>query len=161
MPKGTFNFPDKFLWGTATAAHQVEGNNTNNDFWAWEQEPGHILYDDKSGVACEWWAGRWCEDFDRAQETYQNAHRLSVEWARIQPAPDMWDEMALERYRQMLLGLKRTRHDCDGYSAPFYQPAVVSRNGRMGKRASGAALCGVHSKSRRSFGGTLPAVGHD
>ena len=106
MPKGTFNFPDKFLWGTATAAHQVEGNNTNNDFWAWEQVPGHILNDDKSGVACEWWAGRWREDFDRAQETYQNAHRLSVEWARIQPAPEMWDETALERYRQMLLGLK-------------------------------------------------------
>ncbi len=105
MPKGTFNFPDKFLWGTATAAHQVEGNNTNNDFWAWEQVPGHILNNDKSGVACEWWAGRWREDFDRAQETYQNAHRLSVEWARIQPAPEMWDETALERYRQMLLGL--------------------------------------------------------
>ncbi|HOV30981.1 MAG TPA: family 1 glycosylhydrolase, partial [Anaerolineaceae bacterium] len=90
MPRGTFNFPDNFLWGTATAAHQVEGNNTNNDFWAWEQEPGHIFNGDKSGVACEWWAGRWREDFDRAQETYQNAHRLSVEWARIQPAPDMW-----------------------------------------------------------------------
>jgi beta-glucosidase len=106
MPKGTFNFPENFLWGTATAAHQVEGGNFNNDFWAWEQVPGHILNDDKSGAACEWCAGRWREDFDRAQETYQNAHRLSVEWARIQPAPDVWDEMALERYRQMLLGLK-------------------------------------------------------
>jgi beta-glucosidase len=45
--------------------------------------------------------GRRCEDFDRAKETGQNAHRLSVEWSRVQPTPDRWDEEALERYRAM------------------------------------------------------------
>ena len=105
MPKATFYFPQGFLWGTATAAHQVEGNNTNNNWWAWEQQEGRIINGDKSGRACDWWAGRWREDFDRAQETYQNAHRLSVEWSRIQPAPDHWDESALDRYREMLIGL--------------------------------------------------------
>ena len=105
MPKATFYFPQGFLWGTATAAHQVEGNNTNNNWWAWEQQEGRIINGDKSGRACDWWAGRWREDFDRAQETYQNAHRLSVEWSRIQPAPDRWDEGALDRYREMLIGL--------------------------------------------------------
>ncbi|MEW6094059.1 MAG: family 1 glycosylhydrolase, partial [Chloroflexota bacterium] len=49
--------------------------------------------------------GRWKEDFDRAAEAGQNAHRLSVEWSRIQPAPDRWDEDAIERYRTMLRGL--------------------------------------------------------
>ena len=58
-----------------------------------------------SGLACDWWGGRWREDFDRAVETGQKAHRLSVEWSRIQPAPDRWDEDALERYRLMLRGL--------------------------------------------------------
>ena len=106
MPRATFTFPGGFLWGTATSAHQVEGNNLNNDWWAWEQQEGRILNGDRSGRACDWWAGRWREDFDRAHETYQNAHRLSVEWSRIQPEPDRWDESALDRYRQMLLGLK-------------------------------------------------------
>ena len=106
MPKAIFNFPNGFLWGTATSAHQVEGGNTNNDWWEWEQQEGHILNGDKSGRACDWWAGRWREDFDRAHETYQNAHRLSIEWSRIQPEPDRWDESALDHYRQMLLGLK-------------------------------------------------------
>ena len=46
------------------------------------------------------------EDFDRAAEGGQNAHRLSVEWSRIQPTPDTWDEEALERYRNMLRGLR-------------------------------------------------------
>lgn len=106
MPKGTYFFPDGFLWGTATAAHQVEGRNQNNTWYAWEQEAGHIIDEQTSGLACDWWGGRWREDFDRAQATYQNAHRLSIAWSRIQPAPDRWDEDALDRYREMLIGLQ-------------------------------------------------------
>jgi len=106
MPQATFHFPRGFLWGTATASHQVEGNNFNNNWSAWEQQPGRILNDDKSGLACDWWGGRWQEDFDRAAQAGQNAHRLSVEWSRIQPAADRWDESALEQYRQMLRGLQ-------------------------------------------------------
>ena len=102
MPTTTYNFPRGFLWGTATASHQVEGNNKNNNFWAWEQEPGKIAHNHKSGLACDWWGGRWKEDFDRIVETSQNAHRFSIEWSRIQPTPDRWDEDALEHYRQML-----------------------------------------------------------
>ena len=103
MARATIQFPRGFLWGNATAAHQVEGNNTNNNWYAWE-EAGHTEH--KSGLACDWWGGRWKEDFDRAAETGQNAHRLSVEWSRIQPEKDRWDEGALDRYREMLRGLK-------------------------------------------------------
>lgn len=103
MPKGTYHFPKGFLWGTATASHQVEGNNTNNNWHAWE-EAGHTVH--KSGAAADWWGGRWREDFDRAVETGQNAHRFSLEWSRIQPTPDSWDEEAIEKYRSMLKGLK-------------------------------------------------------
>jgi beta-glucosidase len=105
MPKASYNFPVGFLWGTATAAHQVEGNNKNNSWWAWEEQPGRILHGQRSGLACDWWGGRWREDLDRAKECGQNAHRLSVEWSRIQPTPDRWDEDALERYRAILRGL--------------------------------------------------------
>jgi beta-glucosidase len=106
MPSAAYHFPKGFLWGTATSSHQVEGGNTNNNWWAWEQQEGRILKGHKSGLACDWWGGRWKEDFDRAAEGGQNAHRLSVEWSRIQPAPDRWDEQALERYRTMLRGLR-------------------------------------------------------
>jgi beta-glucosidase len=106
MPTASFHFPRGFLWGTATAAHQVEGNNINNQWWAWEQQEGRILKGHKSGLACDWWGGRWKEDFDRAAEGSQNAHRLSVEWSRIQPSPKHWDEDALEHYRLMLRDLR-------------------------------------------------------
>jgi beta-glucosidase len=106
MAQATFHFPRSFLWGTATSSHQVEGNNFNNTWWAWEQEPGHILAGHKSGQACDWWGGRWREDFDRAAESGQNAHRFSIEWSRIQPTPDRWNEDALDHYREMLRGLR-------------------------------------------------------
>ncbi len=102
MIDATFHFPRGFLWGCATASHQVEGNTTNNQWWKWEQD-GHT--NGTSGLACEWWGGRWREDFDRAAEGRQNAQRISVEWSRIQPEPDKWDEDALEKYRAMLRGL--------------------------------------------------------
>jgi beta-glucosidase len=107
MAEAAFHFPRGFLWGTATASHQVEGGNKNNNWWAWEQEPGRIIEGHKSGLACDWWNGRWREDFDRAAESGQNAHRFSVEWSRVQPAPDRWDEHALDRYRDMARGLRQ------------------------------------------------------
>ncbi|MBI2247550.1 MAG: glycoside hydrolase family 1 protein [Armatimonadetes bacterium] len=99
-------FPPDFRWGTATSAHQVEGDNLHNDWWAWEQQPGRIKNGDRSGRACDWWdhAER---DFDLAAKLHQNAHRLSVEWSRIQPAPDRWDEEAIGRYREMLYALRQ------------------------------------------------------
>lgn len=107
MPEATFHFPRGFLWGTATAAHQVEGGNTNNNWHRWEHIPGKIKGEDKSGLACDWWGGRWKEDLRRAKESGQNAHRFSVEWSRIQPTPDTWDEEALERYLEMLRWMEK------------------------------------------------------
>ncbi len=105
MPEATFHFPPDFRWGTATSAHQVEGNNTNNDWWAWEQEEGHIEEGHRSGLACNWWE-KAEEDFDRAAELEQNGHRLSVEWSRIEPREGYFDTAALDRYREMLRALR-------------------------------------------------------
>jgi beta-glucosidase len=93
MAQATYLFPRGFLWGTATSSHQVEGNNSNNTWWNWEQEPGHIAQtiNPASPAIGGEDAG---EDFDRC-ESGQNVHRLSIEWSRIQPAPDRWDEDAL------------------------------------------------------------------
>jgi len=109
MASASFHFPRGFLWGTATSAHQVEGNNTNNNWYAWEQEPGRILEGHKSGLACDWWNGRWREDLDRAVEGGQSSHRFSLEWSRIQPTPDRWDEEAIDRYIEMLRGMYERR----------------------------------------------------
>jgi beta-glucosidase len=105
--RATHTFPAGFLWGTATAAHQVEGDNRANDFWSWEEGAGHIAEGHRSGIACDWWGGRWQEDFDRAAGDGQNAHRLSVEWSRIEPTPGKVDGDSLSAYREILEGARR------------------------------------------------------
>ncbi len=106
MIRASHGFPRGFLWGTATAAHQVEGDNFNNDWWAWEQQPGRIRQGHKSGKACDWWGGRWQEDFDHAAQGGQNAHRMSIEWSRIEPSQAVWDDAAIDAYRQILRGAR-------------------------------------------------------
>jgi beta-glucosidase len=97
-------FPPDFAWGVATSAHQVEGATTNNQWHVWECN-GRIKSGDRVGLGCDWW--RNAEgDFDLAKSLGINALRLSVEWSRIEPSPDNWDQSALDRYREMLKGLR-------------------------------------------------------
>jgi beta-glucosidase len=99
-------FPGGFRWGTASSAHQVEGQLTN-DWSVWERIPGKIRDGTDSSRSCQWWSGRYAEDFDLAQSMGQNALRLSVEWSRIEPQEGEWDRAAIARYREMLGALRQ------------------------------------------------------
>src|SRR5512139_3707071 len=103
MNMNTLSFPKGFLWGTASAAHQVEGDNTGNDWWAFEQRPGAIWHGDCSGQACAWWEDAE-QDLDLMAEMGHNSHRLSVEWSRIEPQEGRFDPEAIARYRAILSG---------------------------------------------------------
>ncbi|MCX6797173.1 MAG: glycoside hydrolase family 1 protein [Candidatus Doudnabacteria bacterium] len=107
-------FPENFLWGAATAAHQIEGNNTNSDWWAWENSIkrhnqlialGKNPADFCSDIACDSY-NRFDEDFSLAQHLGHNAHRLSVEWARIEPKEGKFDEKELDHYEKVLQSAK-------------------------------------------------------
>jgi len=99
------NFPPNFLWGTSTSAHQVEGNNTNNDWWAWEQE-GHADNHQVSGKGPDEY-NLYAEDFKLAKDLHQNAHRLSIEWSRVEPEDNNWNMQEIEHYRQVLQTAKK------------------------------------------------------
>jgi beta-glucosidase len=94
-------FPDGFLWGTASAAHQVEGDNRNNDWSEFERRPGSIANGDTSEVACDHYH-RYREDFALLRELNQTAHRLSVEWSRIEPSEGEFDSRQIRHYRDVL-----------------------------------------------------------
>jgi beta-glucosidase len=96
-------FPKDFVWGAATSAHQVEGGNSHSDWWQFEQVPGKVR--EKSGRACDHYH-RYLEDFDLAREFNHNAHRLSVEWARIEPREGDWQEAEFRHYEQVLAALR-------------------------------------------------------
>ena len=94
-------FPKGFLWGTATAAHQIEGHNDNNNWWTFEQKPGNIKNGDTSEIACDHW-NRYQDDFDWIKKLNNNAYRMSIEWSRIFPKPHEKDPEAIEHYHNML-----------------------------------------------------------
>jgi beta-glucosidase len=106
VSKQPLTFPQEFLWGTATAAHQVEGNNTNSDWWAFEQRPGAIWHGDRSGTACDWWRNAE-EDIDLMAQMGHTTHRLSIEWSRIEPQEGTFDPAAVVRYREILTAFRR------------------------------------------------------
>ena len=76
-----FRFPDGFLWGAATSAHQVEGGNTLNDWWAWEQA-GRVRV--PSGRAADHYH-RFEEDVKLMAALGLKNYRFSIAWPRIQP----------------------------------------------------------------------------
>jgi beta-glucosidase len=104
------SFPDGFLWGASTAAHQVEGNNVNNDWWQLEHSVAA-----RHGVAA---SGDAVDSYHRYEEDMRllagagfNAYRFSIEWARIEPAPGEFSRAVLAHYRRMIefaLGLGLT-----------------------------------------------------
>src|SRR5208282_6071845 len=93
-------FPDKFLWGCATAAHQVEGNNTNSDFWTLEHLP-RSMFKEPSGDACDHYH-LYPQDISMLADLGFNTYRFSLEWARIEPDEGFFSNAELEHYRRML-----------------------------------------------------------
>ncbi len=89
-------FPDGFRWGTATAAHQIEGGNVNNDWWRWEHTPGSGCKE-SSGDACDSWH-RWPEDVALLADLGFTDYRFSIEWSRIEPADGEFSQAALDHY---------------------------------------------------------------
>jgi beta-glucosidase len=91
-------FPAGFQWGTATAAHQIEGGNWNNDWWQWEHAAGTPCAE-PSGDACDSWH-RWPEDVALCAEMGLDSYRFSIEWSRIEPEDDVWSTAAVDHYRR-------------------------------------------------------------
>ncbi len=146
-------FPEGFYWGCATSSHQVEGNNRNNQWWVWEQEGGNISDGTTSGLACDHY-NRFEEDFALAEELGQNAHRMSIEWSRIEPEEGRWDEKEVEHYRQVMDSMHRhgltpfvTLHhftnpiwfeELGGWTSPRAPDLIARYSGYMAKQLGDA-----------------------
>jgi len=96
------SFRPGFLWGAATAAHQVEGGNRWSDWWQFEQA-GRLPFE--SGNACDHLA-RYESDFDMARGMGHNCHRFSIEWSRIEPIEGEFNHDALEHYARIVAALR-------------------------------------------------------
>ena len=92
-------FPPAFSWGAATAAHQIEGGNVNNDWWVWEHTQGSGTTE-VSGDACDSYH-RYAQDIALVAELGFDNYRFSLEWSRIEPEDGEFSLAALDHYRRM------------------------------------------------------------
>jgi len=105
MKTEVIKFPDNFLWGSATAAHQVEGGNKNNDWYDFENK-GFVCNKEVSGIAVDHY-NRFEEDFDIAKSLNHNIHRFSIEWSRIEPEEGYFDAKEINHYKKVLEALEK------------------------------------------------------
>jgi len=87
--EGAAKFPADFLWGTATAAHQIEGawNEDGKGESIWDRfvhTGGKIKGADTADVACDSYH-RYREDIAIMRELNMRSCRFSIAWSRILP----------------------------------------------------------------------------
>ncbi len=102
-------FPDEFLWGTASASWQVEGDydpDPNDAFpvrsnWSVWAERGCVEGGETNPEGSGFYT-RYADDFALAASLGTNAYRLGIDWARIEPADDQWNQAELDHYVAVL-----------------------------------------------------------
>ncbi len=168
-------FPTDFLWGTATAAHQVEGNNSNSDWWDWELRRGSPCKE-PSGTAIDHY-GRYPRDIAVLKGLGFNTYRFSVEWARIEPKDGFFDETQIEHYRKMVALCRKSKLipmvTLNHFTLPQWvaerggwlnerTPALFERYVRRVVEAFGDKVdwyCTINEPGVVAFGGYLGALG--
>jgi len=100
--KKFLEFPKGFLWGAATASYQVEGGIYNND-WAFWADKGRIP---KAGDSTNHY-NLYEADFQLAKSLGHNAHRISIEWSRIEPIEGVFDEKEIQHYKDVLISMQK------------------------------------------------------
>jgi beta-glucosidase len=147
-------FPAGFLWGAATSAHQVEGGNRWNDWWRFEQQPGAIAGGDRSGDACRHWE-LFDEDFALAAGDAHRAHRLSLEWSRIEPEPGRVDEEAVAHYHAVFASLRRHRLLPVVTLHHFTNPLWIADHGGWENPETIGHWCDFVRRCAREYGGEV------
>lgn len=93
-------FPESFLLGASTAAHQVEGNNIHSDYWRMERMKSTSFVEPSADAVDHY--NRYQEDILLLKNAGLNCYRFSIEWARIEPEEGRFDEAEVEHYRSVI-----------------------------------------------------------
>ena len=144
-------FPQAFLWGAATSAHQVEGQNIYNDWWQAEQ--GHFLKE-ASNSACKHYE-LYAEDFAIAKQLNHNCYRFSIEWSRIEPQEGKFQVSEIEHYRKIIADLKNEGIEPVVTLHHFTNPVWFSQKGGWAKFKLQGYFLRFVDKMVREFAGQV------
>ena len=104
-------FPADFMWGSASAAFQVEKGLPNTDWGLWVKTPGKIKNGEDPDVGGADALARIDEDVALLKAANQNTYRFSIEWARVYPTraafdADQPDPAAIAAYDKLFSALR-------------------------------------------------------
>ena len=91
------HWPAGFMWGTGASATQCEGASPASDWWDWERAGHAPLSGDGNGFGV-----RYAEDFRLLASLALRHHRLTIDWARVEPEAGRHDAAAVTHYRDVL-----------------------------------------------------------
>jgi beta-glucosidase len=137
-------FPAGFRFGAATAAHQVEGGTSGNNWTRWEDHvrpdgrPG-ILTGERAGQASDHWE-RFDDDVELMVALGLDTYRFSLEWSRLEPSPGRFDDDALHRYRSWCRTLRAARITPMVTLHHFTEPLWLTDRGGFEDRRAAAAF---------------------
>ncbi|MGB5951804.1 MAG: GH1 family beta-glucosidase [Ornithinimicrobium sp.] len=102
----TQSFGPNFLWGSATAAYQIEGASTADGrtdcIWdAFARIPGAVLAGEDGSVACDHYH-RYADDVALMSDLNLGAYRFSVSWARVCPDGGPVNPAGLDFYSRLV-----------------------------------------------------------
>ncbi len=111
--KKTLKFPKNFYWGASTSSYQIEGGIVN-DWSEWEKSEKRIKFlKNKKLNSKKFISGKasnsfemFDKDLDCIKKLNLGAYRFSIEWSRIEPEKGVFDEKAIEYYRNVIKKLK-------------------------------------------------------
>jgi len=149
-------FPSDFMLGASTAAHQVEGNNANSDFWALEHLD-NTTFKEKSLDAVDHY-NRYEEDIVLMKNAGLNAYRFSVEWARIEPKQGDFDENAIDHYRRKIAFCRANGVEPVITMHHFTSPVWVIQQGGWGNPQTADFFATYCEKIAKELGGDLKYI---
>jgi beta-glucosidase len=146
-------FPQGFVWGTSTAAHQIEGGNVNNDWWDWEHQPDSGCAE-SSADACDS-LHRWPEDVGLVASMGLGAYRFSLEWSRIEPAEGEFSIAALDYYRRICMALLERNISPVVTFHHFTTPRWLSKRGGWEAPDAREAFCRFVTRATAHLGDVI------
>ncbi len=150
------SFPPGFLWGAATAAHQVEGNNVNSDLWVLEH-CNPTLFEEPSLDACDHYQ-RFADDIRLLAGLGLTCYRFSIEWARIEPEQGHFSLAALDHYRRVLAACHENGVTPMVTFYHFSSPRWFAGLGGWEKRSAGDLFVRYCERSARHLGDLISAA---
>jgi beta-glucosidase len=149
-------FPEGFRWGTATAAHQVDGGTWNNDWWAWEHDANSPCTE-PSGDACDHW-NRWPSDIRLLADLGFGSYRFSLEWSRIEPEDGEFSTVALDHYKAMCEGCRELGLEPVVTFHHFTNPRWVAAAGGWAEPQTADRFARFCERSAAHLGGLMGAA---